>query len=219
MKNNGDNDSPKVNPEVANERKRQVDALFAGELCDENGNPVCCEQMVRNVCAQVFPKYKVSAFYSEEDLSHDVILRFLPHLSEYRGEADIKTVLYRIAENQLIDVVRKNRRSKTFSECQRDRDDGDNQDADHFLETLEVNRNYVEEQQENFILLDGFLTQLTAHQQFICRQIEEGQSLTDIAEMLGVKPQAVSNTKSRINRRWRAYLEGPDQGGIKCARV
>ena len=225
MNDNGEKDSPKVPKCVANERKLQATDLFAADSGDENGKPECCEETVREVCAQVFHKYEVPPFYSAEDLAHDVIVRFMPYVPLYRGDAEIRTVLHRIAKNQIIDVVRKERRRTTLPELQRDRDEDKKSDEDHFDEMLrrnqgETKRNHIEEQEVHLILVKELQPLLTARQRRIWRLMADGHSLADIAKILGVKPQAISKSKSKIERRCRAYLESPLQIEFrKCARL
>jgi RNA polymerase sigma factor (sigma-70 family) len=57
-------------------------------------------------CRRVIGSFKASAIYSCEDLKQDVIARFAKWLPQYRGEAQLETVLGRIAYNQLVDIYR-----------------------------------------------------------------------------------------------------------------
>lgn len=61
---------------------------------------------LERACRRVISRFKVSAIYSCEDLQQDVIARFAKWLPQYRGEAQLETLLWRIAYNLLVDQSR-----------------------------------------------------------------------------------------------------------------
>ncbi len=47
-----------------------------------------------------------------EEITQDVFLDFIEYLRDFRGEASLKTFLFRIARNKVIDYIRKDRIKK-----------------------------------------------------------------------------------------------------------
>jgi len=112
-----------------------------------------------------------------EDIMQDVFIKFFENMDNFRGEADIKTYLYKMTVNKSIDYIRKQagRREK-------------------LVKIFETN---IKSETQTLVLND-LLDKLTMNEKLplILSEIG-GFSYKEIAEILNIK---IGTVKSRINR-------------------
>ena len=132
------------------------------------------------------------AFYSWQDLRQDVFLKFGRWLWRYRYEANLKTVLHRIAVNQLIDKLRPQGAKSPSLE--------DLLPAEYGIE-FDVPAPQALADVEDNLQVREWLAVLTEEQRelFVWFHLE-GRSLADFARERGVSRQAV-------DRRWLRILK------------
>lgn len=214
-----DNDSQKVSPKVANERKMKAAELFTASSRDGDKLNASCEEEVRKACQKVFHKFRAPAGYSFEDLVHDVILKILEAKEPFRGDCEIGTFIYAIARNHLRTLCPRAARCISLealederTKCRNNEDRSEANLLDHLnRDPSKIHRNDVENHQFYKIAVAEFLASLTDRQRVICQQLEEGHTLTDIARSLGVSPQAMSRSKGRLNKKLMNYVNSPKE--------
>jgi RNA polymerase sigma-70 factor (ECF subfamily) len=112
-----------------------------------------------------------------EDIMQDVFIKFFENMDNFRGEADIKTYLYKMTVNKSIDYIRKQagRREK-------------------LVKIFETNI----KSETQILVLNDLLDKLTMNEKLplILSEIG-GFSYKEIAEILNIK---IGTVKSRINR-------------------
>lgn len=149
-------------------------------------------------CRRVIGSFKASAIYSCEDLKQDVVARFARWLPQYRGEAQLETILGRIAYNQLVDVYRNpNERCCSLEDLDFKGRDIATRDAEG--STAIVGRILIGE-------LTGKLDSDRERSLFIAHFVE-GKRPVELARELGVTRQAVCKQLDKIVERLRPYMK------------
>src|SRR6185295_15844824 len=79
---------------------------FLDYLFERNGNEPGFLEDLEIACQRTFERYEQTAYANWQELQQDLLLRFLRWLPSYRGKADRRTILTRIAANLLIEAAR-----------------------------------------------------------------------------------------------------------------
>lgn len=148
------------------------------------------QQMLDSICRRLASK--APPYYSWEDLKQDVFIKFGRWLWRYRYDASLKTVLRKIAVNQLIDVRRPQGAQSLSLE--------DLLPPEYGLE-FDVPAPQALADVEDDLQVREWLAALTREQRelFVWHHLE-GHSLADFARERGVTRQA-------IDRRWLRILK------------
>ena len=173
---------------------------------------------VHNICTSVSSSFKPSPAYTSDDLEQDVLIRYCRWLPKYRGEAQLATVLRRIAINQLIDLSR-----RRDNQCP---SYGDIETACQALMAHHAktrpNKNHVEAAEERKLLAQELTCGLTAMQQSMLEDyFERGLTMQEMADARGVSRQAMSEQLIRLLKKLRSSLERhvPPGGGAVAVGV
>ena len=217
-----DNDSRKVSPQVANERKMKAAELFTASSRDGDKLNASCEREVTKACRTVFHQFSAPAGYSLDDLVHDVIVNILEAKEPYRGDCEIGSFIYVIARNHLRTLCPRAARCISLealeyerTKCRDNEERSEANRLDHLnRDPSKIHRNDVEDHEFYKIAVAEFLASLTDRQRVICEQLEEGHTLTDIARSLGVSPQAISRSKGRLNKILLTYVNSPKEKSL-----
>jgi len=210
-----DDYSPEVSSQV--EDHTEINAADAFIRRSEDGVSLdeVCQKVIRAACKAAHYPYRNSGVLPFEDLSQEVMLRILNAKRPYQGNEKLWPFAYRIAKNHLINLYHKSKRCKNAAEVKAGHDEcrerSEAEILDHVnLDAREINRNYVEDHELRMIAAEEFQAQLTPRQQTIMQLLDEGYEQTEIADSLGVSPQAISRCRSRINRKLWIYLNSPN---------
>lgn len=143
------------------------------------------------ICQRTISKYRASSVYSWEDLRQDVLIKFGKWLSGYRHEASLKTVLVKIAINQLVDVSRRK------SEQAGSLDEYD----------LEL-KQYVEADIVSRVRIKQLLEKLKTDEerQLFVECVVEGRNASEIGKARGVTRQAVSKQLARLAQKLKPFV-------------
>jgi RNA polymerase sigma factor (sigma-70 family) len=161
-------------------------------------------QEVHDACAWVIGRFKPSRVYTCDDLEQDVFIRFGKWFPKYRGEAQPKSLLRRIALNQLIDVSR-NRENQAPSY-----DDIELECRELMHRRATTNRNHVADREDLKILIKELTSGLTHKQRLVFEAYCVRRSTTpEIAVELGITKQAVSKHLTQIRNKLRVAVNQP----------
>ena len=170
-----------------------------------------------NTCRYHFYRCQPPPDYTEGDFKADVLAHFVKGLSQYRGEATLNTLLYKIAFNWRVSISRQpHRRFVSFEELNLEGEDGEKRYGTDFeggaLEDRysETNRNDVASTEDNIVLVKELMSGLTDKERSLCEEyFFNGCSATEISKQLGVSRQAVAKQLTRVVAKLRASLEQP----------
>lgn len=160
------------------------------------------QDKLERACRRAIRSFKPSSIYSCEDLKQDAIARFAKWLPRYRGEAQIETVLYRIAYNLLVDVSRDpNERCCSLEDLEFK---GCN------IATIKTAGRGIEASTPvlSEIFIRELIDKLTTHkeQMLFVAYFVEGQPAADLALELGVSRQAVAKQLVNIAKKLKPYV-------------
>lgn len=166
------------------------------------------------ICKGLLRKYKVPAeLLSWQDLSQTVFLKYWSALKEYRGDAAVETVIYKIARNEVVDFWRR-MKHYDVKDSQASKENADDDFSASLKERQQAkafrqsNFNFVAELNDRHVLLSELVAVLTPAELALVRErFEFGKTATEIAEERGVKRQAVSKRLIRIQRKLRSALD------------
>jgi RNA polymerase sigma factor (sigma-70 family) len=170
---------------------------------------------LEEICEGVMSSFKPSRTYSCKDLNQDVLIRFGKWLPQYRRDASWKTVLRRIAQNQLIDVYRSwNERCPSYEDLLESFQVDATQNAlavgDSMLvkEPLYSTIRQALRGIEFNILAEELSSKLSSRKerQLFHDYFIEDKSATEIARERGVSRQAVSKQIDRLIEKLRPYV-------------
>lgn len=135
-----------------------------------------------------------------EEVFQDVFLKVNDGLSQFRGEAQLKTWIYRIACNACIDELRKRKRRRFFSTYLKvgaEELPSNGRSPEELMES--------EEREAHIHLL---LDQLPPNQKMaLLLKSMEGFKQKEIAEMMNIKEKAVESLLSRARKNLKEYLK------------
>lgn len=149
------------------------------------------------VCRRALSRYRLGSSYSWQDLSSEVMIKFAPWYWQYKGQASLKTVLYRFVRNHLIDLHRKpDERCLSFEDLQLEerlartpqrRALSDVEDGIRVRELME----HLRDDKERRLFVEYVL---------------EGKTASEVARGTGVSRQAVTKRVKKMLDRLRPLL-------------
>lgn len=122
-----------------------------------------------------------------KDLTHDIIVKILLNLSNYKGNAPFYSWVFAIVYNQCMDFL-KNQKKLRFKEIDEQFDPADDESEKQHKELLELKLNQLEDLLEN---LD------TPERLLLLMRYQDKLSIAEIAQMLDLSNSAV---KMRLKR-------------------
>jgi RNA polymerase sigma-70 factor (ECF subfamily) len=127
-----------------------------------------------------------------EDIAQEALIKANIGLKEYRGEANIKTWLYRIVLNCITDFSRKRNRRPTIAELSAH---SDTNLIDNLTDpNLNVEDQKIEEEDKELKLnlqAQAILENLPPHQRDVMKLLLAGSTYKEIAEILGIPKKTV----------------------------
>ncbi len=186
---------------IENKTEISVEALRRGDR----------EEFSRLVDAYSGPIYRLALKMlgvptDAEDVLQNTFLKVFQHLKDFEGRSSLSTWLYRIASNEALMLIRKQRPETTFSDAAPDNDDH----RDYFPAQFTDWRHLPEAEflsSESQAALDRAVRQLPESQRivFILRDIE-GLSIQETSQALDLSESAVKTRLLRARLRLREEL-------------
>lgn len=209
----------------ANEKKHIARKLKGSALRKEQVNPWADGKFLKLVedpdfqkefdktCRKLFGGFDVPTDISIEDFKQELLDRLGKNLRQFRGESQLQTYLHRMAVNRLIDLSRK-RKCLPLETLSPRNEDGDARSGEDFEvgsvagRYCETYKNHVADAEERKIMVHELMSKLSGKDRFIfTAYFVEKWLLQDIADELGVSPQAVSKRLARVAEKLRSYVE------------
>jgi RNA polymerase sigma-70 factor, ECF subfamily len=141
-----------------------------------------------------------------EDVLQNTFLKAFQHLKEFEGRSSLSTWLYRIASNEALMVLRKQRPETTFSDAELEGDDSSDYSPVQFADWRHLPETEFLSS-ESQIAMDRAVQNLVESQRivFILRDIE-GLSIQETGQVLNLSEAAVKTRLLRARLRLREEL-------------
>jgi RNA polymerase sigma-70 factor (ECF subfamily) len=186
---------------VENKNVISVEALRAGDR----------EEFSRLVDGYSGPIYRLALKMlgiptDAEDVLQNTFIKAFQHLKDFEGRSSLSTWLYRIASNEALMMLRKQRPEVTLSDVTPENDDNDEYSPAQFVDW----RHLPEDEflsSESQVAMDSAVQHLPENQRivFILRDIE-GLSIQETGEALNLSEAAVKTRLLRARLRLREEL-------------
>lgn len=139
------------------------------------------------------------------DTFQEICLKIWRQLKSYKGEANLKTWIYRLTTNQCIDVLRKNKRKKQLISLFQRNEKGEEYILDS-VSSEDVSQKIETKALQEIVQLG--ISELKAdYQVIIILKDMEAYSYEEIAEILGISLGTVKSRLSRARKALRNVLE------------
>jgi RNA polymerase sigma-70 factor (ECF subfamily) len=199
-----------VAPAAAVEIRPAAESEFIERL--KRGEAAAFEQLVGERSGEIFGLLFRLTENSEEarDLTQETFLRAFQNIARFRGEADLKTWIYRIAINQARNRWRWWRRRRRDSTVSLDAPQGrSNQTLMTTLAESSENPEQLTLAHEREVALRSALQRLgRAYQEAVILRDIEGFTYEEIATTLGINVGTVKSRLARGRQELRRRLEG-----------
>jgi RNA polymerase sigma-70 factor (ECF subfamily) len=192
------------------ELRPRAEAQFIERL--KRGEAAAFEQLVAERSGEIYGLLFRLTENSEEarDLTQETFLRAFQSIDRFRGEADLRTWIYRIAINQARNRWRWWRRRRRDTTISLDATQGDSSHT--LLSTLAESSNNPEQQtlaHEREVVLRSALQRVgRAYRETVILRDIEGFTYEEIAETLGINVGTVKSRLARGRQELRQKLEG-----------
>ena len=192
------------------ELRPRAEAQFIERL--KRGEAAAFEQLVAERSGEIYGLLFRLTENSEEarDLTQETFLRAFQSIDRFRGEADLRTWIYRIAINQARNRWRWWRRRRRDTTISLDATQGDSSHT--LLSTLPESSNNPEQQtlaHEREVVLRSALQRVgRAYRETVILRDIEGFTYEEIAETLGINVGTVKSRLARGRQELRQKLEG-----------
>jgi RNA polymerase sigma-70 factor, ECF subfamily len=199
-----------VAPAAAMELRPAVESEFIERL--KRGEAAAFEELVSERSGEIYGLLFRLTENSEEarDLTQETFLRAFQNIGRFRGDADLKTWIYRIAINQARNRWRWWRRRRRDSTVSLDATPG--QSGQTLMATLAESSQNPEQQtlaHERELALRSALQRLgRAYQETVILRDIEGFTYEEIAATLGINVGTVKSRLARGRQELRRRLEG-----------
>jgi RNA polymerase sigma-70 factor (ECF subfamily) len=199
-----------VAPAAAVEMRPAVESEFIERL--KRGEAAAFEELVSERSGEIYGLLFRLTESSEEarDLTQETFLRAFQNIGRFRGDADLKTWIYRIAINQARNRWRWWRRRRRDSTVSLDATQG--QSGQTLMATLAESSQNPEQQtlaHERELALRSALQRLgRAYQETVILRDIEGFTYEEIATTLGINVGTVKSRLARGRQELRRCLEG-----------
>ena len=206
----GQMDLEQVVPAAAMDSARTAEAEFIERL--KRGESAAFEEWVADRSGEIYGLLFRLTENSEEarDLTQETFLRAFQSISRFRGEADLKTWIYRIAINQARNRWRWWRRRRRDSTVSLDATQG--QTNQPLIATLMETSENPEQRtlaHEREVALRAALQKLgVSYRETVILRDMEGFSYEEIAATLGINVGTVKSRLARGRQELRRRLEG-----------
>lgn len=188
----------------------RAEAQFIERL--KQGEAAAFEQLVAERSGEIFGLLFRLTENSEEarDLTQETFLRAYQSIDRFRGEADLRTWIYRIAINQARNRWRWWRRRRRDTTISLDAPPGDSTQT--LMATLAESGNNPEQQtlahEREVVLRSGLQRVRRAYREAVILRDIEGFTYEEIADTLGITVGTVKSRLSRGRQELRQKLEG-----------
>jgi RNA polymerase sigma-70 factor (ECF subfamily) len=199
-----------VAPAAAVEMRPAVESEFIERL--KRGEAAAFEELVSERSGEIYGLLFRMTENSEEarDLTQETFLRAFQNISRFRGDADLKTWIYRIAINQARNRWRWWRRRRRDATVSLDAAQGES--GQTLVATLAESSQNPEQQtlaRERELALRSALQRLgRAYQETVILRDIEGFTYEEIATTLGINVGTVKSRLARGRQELRRCLEG-----------
>ncbi len=206
----GQMDLEQVAPATPIELRPLADVEFIERL--KGGEAAAFETLIADHSGEIYGLLYRLTENSEEarDLTQETFLRAFQNIDRFRGEADLKTWIYRIAINQARNRWRWWRRRRRDATISLDATQG--RSTQTLSETLPESTDNPEQQalaREREVALRGALRKLSrAYRETVVLRDIEGFSYEDIATTLNINVGTVKSRLARGRQELRKRLEG-----------
>ena len=141
-----------------------------------------------------------------EDVLQNTFLKAFQHLKDFEGRSSISTWLYRIAANEALMMLRKQRPEVTLSDVTPENDDNDDYSPAQFIDWRQLPEDEFLSSEAQ-VAMDSAVQHLPENQRivFILRDIE-GLSIQETGEALNLSEAAVKTRLLRARLRLREEL-------------
>jgi RNA polymerase sigma-70 factor, ECF subfamily len=141
-----------------------------------------------------------------EDVLQNTFLKAFQHLKDFEGRSSISTWLYRIASNEALMMLRKQRPEVTLSDVTPENDDNDEYSPAQFVDWRQLPEDEFLSSEAQ-VAMDSAVQHLPENQRivFILRDIE-GLSIQETGEALNLSEAAVKTRLLRARLRLREEL-------------
>jgi RNA polymerase sigma-70 factor (ECF subfamily) len=203
-------DLEQVAPATPIELRPLADVEFIERL--KGGEAAAFETLIADHSGEIYGLLYRLTENSEEarDLTQETFLRAFQNIDRFRGEADLKTWIYRIAINQARNRWRWWRRRRRDATISLDATQG--RSTQTLSETLPESTDNPEQQalaREREVALRGALRKLSrAYRETVVLRDIEGFSYEDIATTLNINVGTVKSRLARGRQELRKRLEG-----------
>ena len=123
-----------------------------------------------------------------EDAVQETVITAFKQLSNLRDDSLFKSWLFKILSNQCKSQLKKNKKNPDLLP---------EDDYIFLIEDESVNKDF------NQIERDEFIETVDERDQLIIGYMKEGLNQTEVADILGISPQAVQQRVSRFRAKWR----------------
>jgi RNA polymerase sigma-70 factor (ECF subfamily) len=206
----GQMDLEQVAPATRSELRPVADVEFIERL--KRGEAAAFETLIADHSGEIYGLLFRLTENSEEarDLTQETFLRAFQNIDRFRGEADLRTWIYRIAINQARNRWRWWRRRRRDVTVSLDATQG--QSRQPLIETLSESNENPEQQtlaHEREVALRSALRKLSrAYRETVVLRDIEGFSYEEIATTLGINVGTVKSRLARGRHELRKRLEG-----------
>lgn len=129
-----------------------------------------------------------------DEVGQDVFIRFYQKIQEFRGDAQLRTYLIRIAINRCLDILRKRKRRRHRQLSLEDRQIANGQ-------------NHAEEQANKQWIQQGLQALQPDYRAVVVLRLLEGYSTKETADLLAIPEGTVLSRLSRGQKKLKAILE------------
>lgn len=173
------------------------EALFVLRL--QANEDTAYDELVRTYNASIFHvAYRMLGDGGEAaDVVQDIFLKVFRNISGFKGEAALKTWIFKIAFSEIFNRLRWWKRRHRFSTVSLDDDHNGNGSGYHITDSRPTPEEALESKEQENAIQKALSALSSDHRSIIVLRDIEGFSYNEIAEVLGV---SIGTVKSRIAR-------------------
>jgi RNA polymerase sigma-70 factor (ECF subfamily) len=173
------------------------EALFVSRL--QANEDIAYDELVRTYHASIFHvAYRMLGDAGEAaDVVQDIFLKVFRNIRGFKGEAALKTWIFRIAFSEILNRLRWWKRRHRYSTVSLDDDHKGNSNGYHVTDSKPTPEEALESKEQERAIQKALSTLSSDHRSIIVLRDIEGFSYSEIADVLGV---SIGTVKSRISR-------------------
>ncbi|ONI38025.1 RNA polymerase [Candidatus Epulonipiscium fishelsonii] len=157
------------------------------------------ENIIFGICVKIL-KHETDAY----DAAQETCIKIWKQMPKFEGNSKFSTWIYRIAVNQCLDTLRKNKRSKEISFHQ-----SGNEKEDWFMEIEDIKENigkYIEQIETQSVLTQGLNELNKGQKEIIMLRDVQNYSYEEISQILNISLGTVKSRLSRARNSFRKIL-------------